>query len=75
MTKRTGVITFKSALLGVFADRQAGRAGIKACRPCRPIGKNICEQMCLPHLRWFDGLDSANLSAKRDAGLAPGMIS
>jgi len=26
---------------GVFADRQAGMAGIKACRLCRPIGKNI----------------------------------
>ena len=25
----------------VFADRQAGMAGIKACRLCRPIGKNI----------------------------------
>jgi hypothetical protein len=27
--------------MGVFADRQAGMAGIKACRLCRPIGKNI----------------------------------
>jgi thiamine-phosphate pyrophosphorylase len=26
---------------GVFPHRQAGRAGIKACRPCRPMGENI----------------------------------
>ena len=31
----------KFRLDGVFADRQAGMAGIKACRLCRPIGKNI----------------------------------
>jgi hypothetical protein len=27
--------------IGVFGDRQAGMAGIKACRLCRPIAKNI----------------------------------
>ena len=31
----------KFKIRGVFADRQAGMAGIKACRLCRPIGKNI----------------------------------
>jgi hypothetical protein len=32
---------------GVFADRQAGMAGIKACRLCRPIGKNILLDLSL----------------------------
>ena len=30
---------------GVFPHRQAGMAGIKACRLCRPMGENIVENV------------------------------
>jgi len=36
-----------SGIRGVFADQQAGMAGIKACRPCWPIGKNIATSVYL----------------------------
>ena len=35
------VLKERRAYRDVFVDRQAGMAGIKACRLCRPIGKNI----------------------------------
>jgi hypothetical protein len=44
LSQRQPLGNIPETVRGVFADRQAGRAGIKACRPCRPIGKNICQK-------------------------------